>query len=181
MNFFPKVETWSVPETLLQASLAEMSQDGVRGNEGICLWLGTREGGIARIDTLVSLRGPRIHKSPANIQIEPELMRDVHHAAQELGLVLVAQIHSHGEYYGIDLSPVDLLYGISVPYFLSIVAPDYAMNPKTSWDDCGVHIFLPGKGYIRLDKTKIPKCILIDPHAQISEITIGNDVESDRS
>ncbi|SRR6266478_10093768 len=181
MNFFPKVETWSVPEALLPASLAEMSQDGARGNEGICLWLGTREDNIARIKTLVKLRGPRIHKSPANIQIEAELMRDVHQAAQELGSVLVAQIHSHAKYYGVDLSPVDLRYGISVPYFLSIVAPEYAMSPQTPWGDCGVHIFLPGRGYVRLSKTKIPKRILIDQHAEVSEITIGNDVESDRS
>ncbi len=181
MNFFPKVETWSVPESLLPASLAEMSQDGSRGNEGICLWLGVREDESARIQTLVKLRGPHIHKSPANIQIEPELMRDVHHAAQELGLVLIAQIHSHGKYYGVDLSAVDHRYGISVPYFLSIVAPEYAMNPTTRWGDCGVHIYQPGKGYVRSNRTEISRRIIVDRHAQVSEITIGNDVEPDRS
>ncbi len=181
MNFFPKVERWFVPEGLLSGSLAEMSQDGARGNEGICLWLGTREIEIARIQTLIKLRGPMVRKSPANIQIQPELMREVHHAAQELGLVLVAQIHSHGEYYGVDLSPVDLRYGISVPYFLSVVAPDYGMNPSTQWPDCGVHICLPGTGYVRLDNAEISKRIAIDRSGELSELTIGNDVETYRS
>jgi proteasome lid subunit RPN8/RPN11 len=181
MNFFPKVETWFVPEGLLSASLAEMSRDGARGNEGICLWLGTRENEIARIQTLVKLRGQFIHKSPANIQIEPELMREVHHAAQELGLMLVAQIHSHGKHYGLDLSWVDLRYGISVPYFLSVVAPEYGMDPTTQWPHCGVHICLPGKGYVRLNETEISRKIVVDRSAKLSELTIGNDVESDRS
>jgi hypothetical protein len=181
MNFFPKVETWFVPEGLLPGSLVEMSQDGTRGNEGICLWLGRRENEIARIQTLIKLRGPMVRKSPANIQVQPELMREVHHAAQELGLVLVAQIHSHGEYYGVDLSPVDLRYGISVPYFLSVVAPDYGMDPTTRWPDCGVHVCLPVTGYVRLDRAEISKRIVIDRNTKLSELTIGYDVESDRS
>ena len=67
---------------------------------------------------------------------------EVHHAAQGIKRILVGQIHSHDRSYGVDLSWVDIKYGLSVPYYLSVVAPDYALNPETVWDDCGTHIYL---------------------------------------
>ena len=157
MNPFPAVSTWHVPKRLLDESLAEMSLDGENGNEGICLWLGIRHDRerIATISHLVKLRGTGIRKSPANIQIAPELMREVHHAAMELNLILVGQVHSHGKLYGVDLSPVDIRYGVSVPYYLSVVAPDYAMNPHTQWEECGVHVFFPERGYVRVGASDV--------------------------
>jgi hypothetical protein len=174
MSLFPKVSEWLVPGRLLEESLSEMRLDGQNGDEGICLWLGMRNEPecTATVSHLVRLRGSGIRKSPANIQIEPQLMREVHHAAQELGLILVGQIHSHGRYYGIDLSYVDVTYGVSVPYYLSIVAPDYAMNPKTRWEDCGTHIYFPGTGYARVNPDGI---ISVQPSANLEVITVTNE------
>jgi hypothetical protein len=173
MSLYPKVSKWLMPHDLLSASLAEMCIDGAKGNEGICLWLGIRDEDreTATISHLVKLRGPGIRKSPANIQIDPELMREVHHAAQALDRILVGQIHSHGREYGIDLSYVDIKYGISVPYYLSIVAPDYAMTPDTFWADCGTHIYLLAAGYVRVD----PAGILSESSIPLSILTISND------
>jgi hypothetical protein len=42
MNYFPKIDNWHVPRDILAEALEEMGLDGVRGNEGICLWLGSR-------------------------------------------------------------------------------------------------------------------------------------------
>src|SRR6185312_1232176 len=124
MILFPIVRRWLVPPTLLDVSLSEMALDGAKGNEGICLWLGVRnEDETATVSHLVNLRGYGLIKSPVNIQITPELMREVHTYAKSVGVQLIGQIHSHGPEYGVNLSFVDVAYGISVPYYLSVVAP----------------------------------------------------------
>jgi proteasome lid subunit RPN8/RPN11 len=174
MNLFPKISKWLVPERLLAESITEMRLDGQNGDEGICLWLGVRteQECTATISHLVKLRGSGIRKSPANIQIEPRVMRDVHHEAQELGLILVGQIHSHGRDYGIDLSYVDIKYGVSVPYYLSVVAPDYAMKPKTQWEDCGTHIYFLGTGYTRVNPDGV---VSVEPSINLKVITVTNE------
>src|SRR5262249_911487 len=73
--------------------------------------------------------------------IQPGLMNAITDAAIKLGVVLVGQIHSHGKLYGTDLSYVDRTFGIRVPYYLSLVAPDYAQRPATKLTECGVHVF----------------------------------------
>jgi hypothetical protein len=176
MNYFPKINKWHMRRDLLDKSLEEMARDGVRGNEGICLWLGDRnDDGNATITHVVLLRGPGIVKSPANIQISPELMRQVHEVARENSVTLVGQIHSHGREYGVSLSYTDRRYGISVPYYLSMVAPDYAMNKATRMEDCGVHVFLPKKGYVRLDVKQVKRSILIEAGRSVTILTIGDD------
>lgn len=172
-TLYPRVSRWNVPQDLLRESLLEMRIDGRQGNEGICLWLGTRNEAedAATISHLVKLRGTGVRKSPANIQIDPTLMREVHHAAQELDKILVGQIHSHDREYGVNLSYVDILYGISVPYYLSIVAPDYAQNDTTTWADCGSHIYLPGAGYRRINSSGV----IIPSQIPLAIITISND------
>jgi hypothetical protein len=176
MNYFPKIDKWRIPRDVLEKSLEEMALDGVRGNEGICLWLGDRNnGGNATITHMALLRGPGIVKSPANIQIAPELMRQVHEAARENDLTLIGQIHSHGREYGVSLSYTDRKYGISVPYYLSLVAPDYGMNKATKIADCGVHVFLPKKGYVRVDVKQVKKSVLVEAGRSVTTLTIGDD------
>jgi hypothetical protein len=176
MNYFPQIDRWHMPLNTLGKSLQEMALDGALGNEGISLWLGDKnEHGDATVSHEVHLRGPGIVKSPANIQIAPDLMRKVHEVARQLELTLVGQIHSHGAEYGVSLSFVDRRYGISVPYYLSVVAPDYAMRPKTTIEDCGVHVFMPGVGYVGLTTEQIRKCIFIESERPIEILTIGND------
>lgn len=174
MNLFPEVCKWLVPAQLLDESLSEMRLDGQNGDEGICLWLGVRHEDecTATISHLVKLRGSGVKKSPANIQIEPHLMREVHDVAQKLELILVGQIHSHGREYGTDLSYVDVTYGVSVPYYLSVVAPDYALNPETQWRDCGIHIYFPVEGYGRVNSDGI---ISVQTSIPLTILTITNE------
>lgn len=176
--YFPRVDRWRVPPGVVRSSLEEMALDGETGDEGICLWLGDNdEQGGATISQLVRLRGPGIVKSPANIQIAPELMRQVHEVAQDLGVTLVGQIHSHAPWHGVSLSFVDRQYGISAPYYLSIVAPDYALNAETTLDDCGVHVFVAGSGYVRLTSDQVRRCVLTDLDSPFSILTIGDEDE----
>ena len=173
MSLYPKISKWLVPSALLSESLSEMSIDGAEGNEGVCLWLGLRdeESETAIVSHAVRLRGPGIKKMPAQIQIRPELMREIHEVARGLARILVGQIHSHGTAYGVRLSYVDITYGISVPFYLSVVAPHYALESETKWDDCGCHVYLPKKGYVLVASDKR---IVVDNSLPLEVLTVGN-------
>jgi hypothetical protein len=174
MSIYPRISVWHVPSDLLQVAVAEMGRDGEQGNEGTCLWLGTKKDGAANITHTVFLRGSHIRKGSAQIQIAPELMREVHLVAKEFGLVLVGQIHSHGEQYGVDLSYVDHELGFRIPFFLSVVAPDYGMTWPISWNDCGVHIFERERGFIRVPSKEIAMR-LVSSHGYTQTLIVGSD------
>jgi len=155
MPKFSPIETWTLPVSAFEAAFREMSLDGFHGNEGVTLWLGTRRDGRAEITHSVILRGAGVIKRPDYLNIEPDLLNDVADLAIDLKASLVAQIHSHGPGYGTDLSYTDRTLGIKVPFYLSIVAPDYAMNGDTSITDCGVHIYESDSGFRRLSGPEI--------------------------
>jgi hypothetical protein len=106
--------------------------------------------------------------------VQPELMRAVHEAAIDAGVILIGQVHSHSADYGVDLSPSDHAYGFQVPYFLSVVWPDYAQTATTKITNCGVHVFLLGKGYRRLSRFGVAQKIAIVPRAKVKALIIGN-------
>lgn len=150
-KFFPAIDSWQLPRTALVASLDEMARDGRNGNEGIAFWLGRRSGAVASITHVVCVRGSDVVREPAHLHVGAGTLNDVADLAIEHGVSIVGQIHSHGPYFGVDLSVTDRRYGIAVPHFLSVVAPDYAQRPGTRIEDCGVHVFQQGVGYRRLD------------------------------
>lgn len=174
MDFYPETKEFFVPRDLLEVAISEMRNDGANGNEGTCLWLGERNDHTATITHAVLLRGPHIFKSPTNIRIEPELMREVHCAARDRGLILIGQVHSHGKDYGVDLSYVDRELGFRIPAFLSVVAPDYGQSWPISWLDCGVHIYQREQGFVRLRDRDVQARIR-ETKKLTSMLTIGHD------
>jgi proteasome lid subunit RPN8/RPN11 len=175
MTFFAPVNTWRIPEPAFAASLQEMAHDGVRGDEGVALWLGRRGAGQAEVTHVVALRGPGVVKRPDQLTIGPALVNDVTDLAIDLGLVLVGQIHSHGELYGTDLSYADRTFGVRVPYYLSLVAPDYALRPRTRLEECGVHVFEPGRGFRRLPVAEVGRRLHLVAAAPAPVLTVGKE------
>jgi len=172
---FPAVSEWIFPETVLPDSLAEMAADGLVGNEGVVLWLGHKGQGRTEVTHLVALRGQEITKLPDFLRIESSLINDVTDIAIDLGVSLVGQIHSHGRWYGTDLSVTDITYGFAVPFYLSVVAPDYALRSATSWKDCGVHVFEPGSGYRRLNIEEIRRRIRVVSGNKAPLLKVGEE------
>ncbi len=172
-SFFSPISTWHVPVSALAESLREMARDGLLGNEGVALWLGRRGDGRAEVTHMVTLRGPGVIKRPKQLVLQPELINEVTDLALELGVVLVGQIHSHSELCGTDLSYADRTFGITVPYYLSLVAPDYALRPRTRLEDCGVHVFEPSTGFRRLSPAELSRRILLVPGGSIPVLTVG--------
>jgi hypothetical protein len=164
-SLYSETTNWRIPQTAIADSIEEMSTDGQHGNEGIVLWLGRDESSVAEVTHLVKLRGPMIRKRPDQILIDSALFNEVADLAIEHKVRLLGQIHSHGPGYSLNLSDVDRAYGLQVPYYLSLVAPDYGLS-SVPISCCGVHVFEPGKGYVRLRPTAVSQAItMIDgPH-----------------
>lgn len=175
MNYFSVPSAWNIPETALQRSMEEMAIDGVIGREGVSMWLGSHEGETASITHVAVLRGPGVRKAPKFLQISSDLVNDLTDVAIERGLTLIGQIHSHGTYYGTDLSPTDRLNGISVPGYLSVVAPDYAMRPATTISECGVHIFEQPTGWRRFSPREVNHRIRITSGIAVPILVVGEE------
>jgi len=150
-----------------------MALDGAAGNEGIALWLGKRKDGEADITHVALLRGPEVEKHPAQIRLGADLLNDLTDLTIELGVVLLGQIHSHGPGWSLDLSPTDRTYGPAVPWYLSVVAPDYALNAETRFQDCAVHVFEPGIGYRRLGGQEAGERLQLVPGGAVDLVTVG--------
>lgn len=172
-KYFPTVDQWNLPETALRESMIEMARDGACGNEGVVLWLGRRSNGQAHVTHIVALRGPNVIKRPAQLILKEPIFAAVTDAAIDLGVSLIGQIHSHGPGYGVDLSPTDRMYGVSVPYYLSLVAPDYAMRLNTSLLECGVHVFQSGLGFRQLMPAETRVCVRLTTEPLPPMIVVG--------
>lgn len=165
MSPYEHVEKWILPANALAESIAEMSADGRKGNEGIVLWAGTVDGGVGRVNQLIGLHGPLIQKRPLQMRIDPDLFAKVSIFCGRHKFILLGQIHSHPKTFT-DLSDVDKKYGIATPNFLSVVAPYYAQHSQTTWNECGVHVFEDGLGFRRLTHVEAKKRVLLDAAAR---------------
>lgn len=169
--YFTQTRLWRIPQAAIDDSLEEMAIDGTNGTEGIVLWLGKDSDDVAEITHLIRLRGPLIEKRKDYINIHPALLNDVADIAIEHSLRLVGQVHSHPG-YRVDLSPTDRMNGIQVPFFLSLVAPDFART-RVPVHDWGVHIYTAKAGYIRLGRTAARECLQITHGARPPMLTVG--------
>jgi len=174
---FPPIATWILPEAAVVASLEEMALDGRLGNEGVALWLGRREEGVAEVTHVVRLRGPLIEKAPDLLTVDSLLFADVTDLAFDLGVRLIGQVHSHGPFSGVRFSRTDHAYGLRVPSYLSAVAPDYALTPGTRASDFGFHVYEPetsAEGQYRLlGAAEVRTRILIPPNQSVDVLSVG--------
>lgn len=172
MSLYEPIEQWNMPRNVLADSISAMAPDGRRGNEGIVLWLGRVSEQEATVTHLVTLPDRWVRKRPDYLEVAPETLNTLLDVAEPLEVSLVGQIHSHPGTY-IDLSIPDRRYGISAPYFLSVVAPHYAQQPNTGWADCGVHQFLPRVGFCRLSREEVHRRMNVVETLRATTIVLG--------
>lgn len=170
-TFFPDVQRWVIPTRALEASFTEMGADGLlRGTEGIALWLGRRDREVA-ITHVVLLRGPGIVREPDFVQISDALLNDVTDEAIRLRVQVVGQVHSHGPLTGTNLSLIDKTGGVRVPFYLSVVAPDYAAGaPDIA--TCGAHLVDPNGAWRRMSAAEVAERVVVIT-GDVGIITVG--------
>lgn len=171
-QYFPPTRLWRIPKAAIEDSLAEMAIDGLKGREGLVLWLGKDHAETAEVTHLVRLRGPLIQKRRDVINIHPALLNDVADIAIERAVRLLGQVHTHGPGYRLDLSWTDRESGIKVPSYLSLVAPDYAQT-RTPVHDWGVHVFAREAGYVRLSRDQALRCLQVIDGLHPPMLTVG--------
>jgi proteasome lid subunit RPN8/RPN11 len=138
-----------------------MEKDGANGNEGIVFWLGKHLGDVAIITHVLTLDERWLWKTPNFLQVSTDGMSALADEAERHEVVLVGQIHSHPGNY-VDLSMADRRFGISAPYYLSVVAPHFAQDPSSSWRDCGVHVYERAHGFRRLSPDEVRRSVVAD-------------------
>jgi len=170
--YFSPTNSWRIPEAAVQDSLDEMALDGSHSHEGIVLWLGKDTGDVAEVTHLIRLRGPLVEKQAQFINIHPALFNDVADLAIAHGVRLVGQVHSHGPECGVDLSWTDRAHGIQVPFYLSLVAPEYAQT-RAHLHDWGVHVYTSEAGYVRLGHDEARRRLQIAGNNRLPMLTVG--------
>jgi len=175
MSYFSVPARWQIPTDAVRHSFTEMARDGIRGCEGIAMWLGRHEGDAAIITHVVRLRGPGIQKAPDRLLISADLVNDLTDVAIENKLTLIGQIHSHSAFCGTDLSEVDRCCGIAVPGYLSAVAPDFALRAGTTIEECGMHVFIPGQRWQRLSPQDVRQRISVVDGVLVPILVAGPD------
>jgi proteasome lid subunit RPN8/RPN11 len=172
MSYFAEIKQWVIPANVLQDSIAAMAPDGALGCEGIVMWLGHEQDGIAEITHLVSLRDSEVERQPEYINIPSHILSRVDQIAERNNAYLVGQIHSHPGLF-VDLSFADREFGISTPYYLSVVAPHYAQDPTSTWHDCGVHVCMAERDFRRLSTPEVRQAIQVTQSRHALLTTLG--------
>lgn len=169
---FPEVHSWRIPTPAWVASLEELAMDGKVGREGIAFWLGRRDAGVARVSAIALLRGSLIRKSANQIVIDADLVNDLTDAAIAAGCRVVGQVHSHGPWTTTALSETDRDLGFTVPYHISVVAPDFGRG-HVEPVNCGVHVYVPDEGFRQLGRTEVAERLGLSDTDPISVIKVG--------
>lgn len=151
------VESWLLPSDLISRSVTIMRPNGVRGCEGLALWLGTMSGTRAEVSHVFNVHGPGFRAAPLQLQLSHRALDRLTDLCSELECFLIGQIHSHPGLF-LELSDADCIYGIRRQDYLSLVCPFYAQRDTTSVKQCGVHVFDRG-GYRRLAGSEIDRRI----------------------
>lgn len=165
---------WHVPCSAIDRSMTEMAIDGSRGCEGIAMWLGRVDDHTALVTHVAVLRGKGIEKAANYIVIDADLVNELTDMVIDLRVMLLGQIHSHGPFYGTVLSETDRRCGISAPGYLSVVAPDYGMKPKTTIEDFGFHVF-QNDAWRRMGGSEVQDRIVLSAEAEIPVVAVGHD------
>lgn len=175
-DFFPVVKTWELLADVLPTSYTEMARDGRLDREGIAMWGGTRGADeTARIEAVVLLRGPGVQRHRQFIRISSDLMNEVTDVLDSYSLSLVGQIHAHPPSSSTALSETDIRNGIAVPYYLSVVAPNYASSARPNLDECAAHLYESRSGWRRFDVTEAQERLRISSRASSLVITVGTE------
>lgn len=150
---------WTLPDGLLEHSIAVMRPHGARGNEGLALWFGDGDERHVRITHAVEVFGPGFATTPLYMSLSMRAMAALTDLAEKHRVFLAGQIHSHPGTFT-DLSALDEAHGIRTPDYLSAVCPYYAQRHLTGLDECGMHVFERDR-YHRLSVEEIARRITI--------------------
>lgn len=153
----------NLPPVIVSSAIVAESERLLRGFrrlETVVLWFGRVTVAEAVILTVVR---PKQRRTAGSFEIDSRSNADIAVASCDLGLRLIAQVHTHpGNYVGHSPGDDD-----GVPFVFhglySIVVPNYCRDGMLPLNRCGVHIY---QGEFRqLTKQQTDTTFRIVPHA----------------
>ena len=131
---------YKIPAGLLEETVHVLQDYGNRNPpcEGICFWAGTRSSTLIAVRAVIATKADA---HPRRISVEHKERFKAVRFINSVGLVQIAQVHSHpGDW--IDHSVGDDLGATGrVAGGLSIVVPSYGAQHVGSLTETGIHIF----------------------------------------
>lgn len=150
---------WNIPLNVIPASVAAMRPHGVHGHEGLALWFGKANAEQTTITHVIVPHGAGLTTHPLHLRLSMRAMVRLTNAAESLGVFWAGQIHSHPQQM-LSLSEVDVVMGVQVQDYLSVVCPEYAQGDTERFDQCGVHVF-DGDTYRRMPSFEVSRRIRV--------------------
>ncbi len=120
-------------QRVLQAYYEAGREEG--GHEGICYWAGRESPGMTSLEAVVV---PRARHGRFSVFVSEAAFSEVARRAREMGLGILAQVHSHPGYDTRHSDGDDDLVIMPFENMLSLVAPHYGLTLK-SITDFSVH------------------------------------------
>ena len=111
------------------------------GHEGICFWAGTETEKLTKFDAVIV---PQADHDPGRVFVSEEDFADAAREAQDLGLGILAQVHSHPSSSTFHSLGDDHLIIMPFENMLSVVAPHYGQY-LSELSDMSVHQFQDGR------------------------------------
>ncbi len=144
---------WYLPSSLLSQSIITMRPQGRIGNEGLAFWFGVEDKNNLVVSHIVEVFGSGFITTPLHMSLSSNAMIKLTNLAEELGVFLIGQIHSHPGNF-IDLSEVDKRLGIRIQDYLSVVCPYYAQRDMADLNEFGFHVF-ENNSYRRMPNNEV--------------------------
>lgn len=170
---YAEISHWYMPKSAFQSTVKSLARHGREGREGIVFWLGKRHESQADILHIVTIPSSKMEHTSLFLDVPPETLNLVTDISSRYGVAIVGQAHSHPSGYPVDLSITDRTHGFNIPYFLSVVVPDFGQKPGTKIWDCGIHVYYPGRGYERLSKRTARKMLEFKDSDEFSVLELG--------
>lgn len=163
-DYFPELETYWLAPTLLTETLRILREEGQGRGESLIFWAGRLREPEADVHTIIVPKGNGVELHPTHVYIGYEAMRRVAEFIAPPGIVLLAQVHTHG---GLPFhSPVDDFYGFRSPGFVSAVVGDYGVGAHASMETWAVFECVEGARFRQLPTTEVRQ--RFRPHSELA-------------
>jgi hypothetical protein len=134
-------------------------RDPLGDHEGIVFLLGRQ---LGELTMLTSALAPRAETTRGSVRCSPEQMAEVIEAAREVGLGVLAQLHSHPAEWTEHSVGDDSMVFMPFEGMLSIVAPWYGRVGLCPLANLGVHQYQDGR-WVQAEADSIRERITVVP------------------
>lgn len=130
-KYFTAIETFTLPPSLLDETLAALRAEGELRVESLVFWAGSVGEGKATVTHLFVPKGDGVFKHPLQVRVHDRVIAALCGELDPPRLVLLGQAHTHLE--EAFHSPSDDRFSLDTPGYVSIVIPYFGRGDAGTW------------------------------------------------